>query len=87
MGRLRALNRTIACENITGEHIDPFEGVVVSHAAQEPFIHLTLVKLRRRRFFLFFLSRHATALHHEARFLRLLYAAYASTSTDNEQRW
>ena len=40
MGRLRALNGAIACENITSEHIDPFEGVVVSHAAHEPFIHL-----------------------------------------------
>ena len=39
---LRALNGAIgiACENITSEHIDPFEGVVVSHAAHEPFIHL-----------------------------------------------
>ena len=50
--------------------------------------HLSiLVKLRCRRFFLFFFSRHATALHHEARFLRLSYAAHASTSTYNEQRW
>ena len=40
MGRLRALNGATACENITSEHIDPFKGVVVSHAAHEPFIHL-----------------------------------------------
>lgn len=41
MGRLRALNGAIACENITSEHIDPFEVIVVSHAAQEPVIHLS----------------------------------------------
>ena len=37
MGRLRA----IACENITSEHIDPFEVIVVSHAAQEPVIYVS----------------------------------------------
>ena len=41
MGRLRALNGAIACENTTGEHIDPFEVIVISHAAQEPVIHFS----------------------------------------------
>ena len=41
MGRLRALNGAIACENITSEHIDPFEVIVVSHAAQEPVIYVS----------------------------------------------
>ena len=42
MGRLRA----IACENITSEHIDPFEVIVVSHAAQEPVISIFLKQRR-----------------------------------------
>ena len=54
MGRLRALNGAISRENITTEHIDPFKGVVDSLSAMLRKSHSSiLVKLRRRRFFLF----------------------------------
>jgi hypothetical protein len=87
MGRLRALNRTIACENITGEHIDPFEGVVVSHAAQEPFVHPCEAALSTLLPLLLQPTCHSTAPRGEVFEVIVRCLRKYSMSTDNEQRW